>query len=62
MSPRTVINWAQNALFFNSTPLAFELTFLNKCDPVEQDLIAELYQRVFNEELRDSAAAMFADS
>jgi cobaltochelatase CobS len=49
-------------LFFNSKPLSFELTFLNKCDPVEQDLIAELYQRVFNEELRDSAAAMFADS
>jgi cobaltochelatase CobS len=62
MSPRTVINWAQNALFFNSTPLAFELTFLNKCDPVERDLIAELYQRVFNEELSDAAAAMFADA
>ena len=60
MSPRTVITWAQNAMFFNSVPLAFELTFLNKCDPVERDLIAELYQRVFDEELADSAAEMFA--
>ena len=58
MSPRTVITWAQNAMFFRSTPLAFELTFLNKCDPVERDLIAELYQRVFNEELADASSVL----
>jgi len=60
MSPRTVINWAQNAMFFRSTPLAFELTFLNKCDPVECELLAELYQRVFNEELADASSALLS--
>ncbi len=51
MSPRTVISWTQNLTFFNDKAAAFELTFLNKCDPAERALIAELYQRVFDEEL-----------
>jgi len=59
MSPRTVINWTHNAEFFKSVGLAFELTFLNKCDPVERDIIAELYQRTFGEEIADAAAALF---
>jgi len=56
MSPRTVINWAQNTLFFKNQALAFELTFLNKCDPVERELLEELYQRVFDRDLSADAA------
>lgn len=53
MSPRTVITWTQNLTFFEDTGLAFELAYVNKCDPAERPLIAELYQRVFGEELGD---------
>ena len=56
MSPRTVITWAQNTLFFNNQAMAFELTFLNKCDPVERELLEELYQRVFDRDLSADAA------
>ena len=54
MSPRTVITWTQNLTFFKEVGLSLELAFVNKCDPAERALIAELYQRVFGEELRDS--------
>lgn len=53
MSPRTVMTWTQNLTFFKDTGLSFELAFANKCDPAERALIAELYQRVFGEELED---------
>lgn len=53
MSPRTVITWTQNLTFFKDIGLSFELAFVNKCDPAERVLIAELYQRVFGEELTD---------
>lgn len=56
MSPRTVLTWTQNSQFFDNVALAFELTFLNKCDPVEKDLLEELYQRVFNEEISTAAS------
>jgi cobaltochelatase CobS len=56
MSPRTVLTWTQNSEFFENIALAFELTFLNKCDPVERELLEELYQRVFNEEVSVAAA------
>ena len=56
MSPRTVITWAQNTQFFGNQALAFELTFLNKCDPVERDLLEELYQRVFDRDLAADAS------
>jgi cobaltochelatase CobS len=48
MSPRTVINWAENTQLFGDTALAFTLTFLNKCDETERPIIAEYYQRCFN--------------
>jgi cobaltochelatase CobS len=48
MSPRTVINWAENTLIFDDIHLAFRLTFLNKCDESERPIIAEYYQRCFN--------------
>ena len=58
MSPRTVINWAQNAEIFRSLGYAFRLSFLNKCDELERQTVAEFYQRCFDEELPESAAAM----
>ena len=58
MSPRTVINWAQNAEIFSSIGYAFKLSFLNKCDELERQTVAEFYQRCFDEELPESAAAM----
>jgi cobaltochelatase CobS len=56
MSPRTVITWAENADIFNDIGFAFRVTFVNKCDELERTLVAEFYQRCFNEELPQSAA------
>ena len=56
MSPRTVITWAQNNAIFDNLPMSFRLSFLNKCDEEERTLIAEYYQRVFGEDLPESAA------
>jgi cobaltochelatase CobS len=47
MSPRTVINWAQNLEIFADVQRAFRLTFLNRCDEAERAVVAELYQRCF---------------
>jgi cobaltochelatase CobS len=57
MSPRTVIAWAQNAEIFRNVGYAFRLTFLNKCDELERQTVAEFYQRCFDEELPESAAS-----
>ncbi len=57
MSPRTVISWAQNSRIFDNVGYAFRLTFLNKCDELERQTVAEFYQRLFDEELPESAAA-----
>ncbi|MGH7107091.1 MAG: cobaltochelatase subunit CobS [Acetobacteraceae bacterium] len=51
MSPRTVITWAENANIFGDLGFAFRLTFLNKCDEAERQIVAEYYQRCFNEEI-----------
>ena len=56
MSPRTVITWAENAAIFGDIGFAFRLTFLNKCDELERTLVAEMYQRAFGAELKESAA------
>ncbi len=58
MSPRTVIAWAQNAQIFRNLGYAFRLSFLNKCDELERQTVAEFYQRCFDEELPESAASM----
>jgi cobaltochelatase CobS len=59
MSPRTVITWAQNAdIFGGDIGFAFRLTFLNKCDELERQLVAEIYQKCFGEELPESAASI----
>jgi cobaltochelatase CobS len=57
MSPRTVITWAQNAEIFRNVGYAFRVTFLNKCDELERKMVAEIYQRLFDEELPESAAS-----
>jgi cobaltochelatase CobS len=57
MSPRTVIAWAENARIFRSIGYAFRLTFLNKCDELERQTVAEFYQRCFAEELPESAVS-----
>ncbi len=56
MSPRTVITWAENSEIFGDVGFAFRLTFLNKCDELERPVVAEFYQRVFGEDLPESAA------
>ena len=59
MSPRAVITWAQNsAIFADNYGFAFRLTFLNKCDELERELVAEIYQKCFGEELPESAASV----
>ena len=55
MSPRTVINWAENTHIFRSVGYAFRLSFLNKCDELERRTVAEFYQRCFDEDLPESA-------
>ena len=54
MSPRTVIHWAENISIFKDTGYAFRITFLNKCEELEKNIIAEYYQRCFGEDLPES--------
>ena len=58
MSPRTVITWAENALIFDDLGLAFRVTFLNRCDELEQPTVAEYYQRCFGTELPETGVKM----
>ena len=59
MSPRTVMNWAENArIFDDNIAHAFRLTFLNKCDELERPVITEFYQRAFGTELPESSASV----
>ena len=54
MSPRTVLHWAENSEIFKDVGYAFRITFLNKCDEIEKNTIAEYYQRCFGDELPES--------
>ena len=54
MSPRTVLNWVSNTEIFGEIGYAFRVTFLNKCDEIEKNTIAEYYQRCFGEDLPES--------
>ena len=54
MSPRTVMHWAENNLIFKDLGYSFRITFLNKCDEVEKNIIAEYYQRCFGEDLPEA--------
>ncbi|GAB3726992.1 cobaltochelatase subunit CobS [Amycolatopsis oliviviridis] len=52
MSPRTVITWAENIEIFGDPATAFRLSFVNKCDEAERAIVAEYFQRCFDDELR----------
>ena len=54
MSPRTVMHWAENNLIFKDLGYSFRVTFLNKCDDLEKNIIAEYYQRCFGEDLPEA--------
>ncbi|MEV7555910.1 AAA family ATPase [Amycolatopsis sp. NPDC089917] len=51
MSPRTVITWAENIEIFGDPATAFQLSFVNKCDEAERAVVAEYFQRCFDDEL-----------
>lgn len=53
MSPRTVMTWAENAMIFGDIEVAFQLSFLNKCDETERPVLAEFYQRCLDAELSE---------
>ena len=55
MSPRTVMHWAENSEIFKDIGYAFRVTFLNKCDDIDKNTIAEYYQRCFGEDLPESS-------
>jgi cobaltochelatase CobS len=55
MSPRTVITWAENVVIFADVGLAFQLSFVNKCDDEEKPIVAEYFQRCFDRELDETA-------
>ena len=54
MSPRTVLHWVENSEIFKDIGYAFRVTFLNKCDEIEKNIISEYYQRCFGDELPES--------
>jgi cobaltochelatase CobS len=51
MSPRTVITWAENLEIFRDPGMAFRLSFANKCEDAERPIVAEYFQRCFDQEL-----------
>ena len=53
MSPRTVINWAQNLEIFKDIAFSFRVTFLNKCDELERTTVAEFFKGM-DQELPES--------
>ena len=61
MSPRTVITWMENAEILGNVNLAFRLSFLNKCDEMERPVVAEYFQRCFDQELGDSVFTVAAN-
>lgn len=61
LSLRTLIIWAENTFLGESPGDAFRLSFLNRCDPVERQLLAEFFQRCFDQELplENDGAALY---
>ncbi len=62
MSLRTVINWCRNTEIFGSVAYAFKVSFVNRCDELERPLVAEFYQRCFDEELPAPSAGLEGES
>ena len=51
MSPRTVLSWADNMRIFGDVKESFYLSFLNKADESEYEMLGEFYQRCFVKEM-----------
>ncbi len=51
MSPRTTITWAENFQIFDDLDKSFKLSFLNKCEDADKEIINEYYQRCFGREI-----------
>ena len=49
-----MLHWVENSDIFKDTGYAFRVTFLNKCEEIEKNIISEYYQRCFGEELPES--------
>lgn len=54
MSPRTTITWAENFKIFGDLDRSFKLSFLNKCEEVDKEIINEYYQRCFGREILEN--------
>ena len=54
ISPRGVINWAENSVIFQDPPYAFCISILNRCDESEKPIFLEFYQRCFGESIDGS--------
>ena len=52
VSLRTLITWAENFQLVSSPAEAFRLAWFNRCDETERPLVAEIFQRCFDQELR----------
>lgn len=61
MSLRTLIHWVENYLILNDLHYSFTVTFLNKCELREQDIVAEYYQRCFGVELLQDCQNIMAE-
>lgn len=51
VSLRTLITWGENLQLLPSSADAFRLAWFNRCDETERPLVAEIFQRCFDQEL-----------
>ncbi len=51
VSLRTLITLGENLLLMEDLAAAFRLAFFNRCDETERPLVAEIFQRCFDQEL-----------
>lgn len=51
VSLRTLITWAENLQLVSNAAEAFRLAWFNRCDETERPLVAEIFQRCFDQEL-----------
>lgn len=51
MSPRTVITWVENLIFFKHIGTAFKYSFLNRCEEMEKPILTEYFLRCFDQEI-----------
>ncbi len=51
VSLRTLITWGENLGLVEDVATAFRMAFFNRCDEAERPLVAEMFQRCFDQEL-----------